>query len=230
MIRLPDEVPMRAANFASVVLSALAIATGAGMACGGAADTGLFGGNNSSSNGNDGGVTLSDGGGVTHFDSSTGGEDSGTVLPDAGQDKDTGAPPPKDGGGPPPVDPGVQCGGAECSVPSNACCRKQVANNFTYTCLPTGQCQGLNVPSLEIPCDDATDCTTAGHPGQVCCATVGGGTAGNAASEVLCRDPSECTQANSRTPLCDKNDPNACPAGTSCRMSTQTLPGYNLCF
>lgn len=220
---------MRAAAFSSIVVVALGVAGGAGMACGGATDSGLFGGSGFTSSGNDGGVTLSDGG-ITHEDGSTG-FDAGAV-PDASEQKDTGVPPPpKDSGPPPPVDPGVHCGGTECPVPAQACCRTQVASNFTYTCLPTGQCVGLSVLSLEIPCDDANDCATAGHPGQVCCATVGGGGGGgNGASEVVCRDPSECTQQNSRTPLCDKSDPNACPAGLTCRTSTQTLPGYNLCF
>lgn len=221
------------------LLAAAALIGGVGLACGGAADSGLFGGPsaNSGSNGgtsdNDGG---SSGGGVDAGNGNPGtGEDASPGHPDAGAIEDASplpdaAPPPKDSGPPPAQDPGVKCGSGDCSVPSEACCRRQVNGNFSYMCLPTGTCQGLNTPSLEIPCDDSTDCATAGSPGQVCCVTIGGGPGGgNAASEVVCRDPSECTQQQSRTPACE-NDAGVCPQGTTCRTSSQTLPGYRLCL
>jgi hypothetical protein len=228
MIRSADEVSMRV----HFLLGVVAIAWGAGMACGGATDTGLFGGGGNGASGVDsGGITGSDGGIVPENDASSIENDASTTQHDSGgpPDKDSGNPPPKDSGPPPPNDPGVQCsdnGQVFCSVPTQSCCRIG-QSNYTYQCMTTGQCQTLNQITLEIPCDDATDCATAGHAGQVCCAVYNGS---STATQVVCRDASQCSQAQSAVIVCDRNDPTSCPvAGTSCQKSTGTLPAYYIC-
>ena len=161
--------------------------------CGGAKETDLFGA------GSDAGVS-SDGGSV-----------DGAQAADAGRPKDSGQPS---------GDPGVHCESADCPVPSQACCRREVGPGFSFACTAAGNCSGSGT-TLEITCDDAHDCAG----GNVCCVSA---SQQNTATEVVCRSLGECQQQG-RAVVCDPNAPNPCPSGKNCQPSQQTLPGYNIC-
>lgn len=202
---------------ARLLVCTFALGIAAVSACGGAADSGLFGGS-------------TDGGG--------GGNDSDTVGHDAGAVPDGGtvhvdasavdAETPKDSAvahdtsPPPPVDVVACMGTSGCKVGTDACCRKVNGTGFSYACAPLGSCGGGG--ELEIPCDKQRDCDLLGSPGDVCCVT--GGPQGGAA-DVTCRPATECV--NGRAPLCDPQMANPCPANLQCRMSTNTIPGYDIC-
>lgn len=199
-----------------LLVGVLVVSVGVVTACGGATDTGLFGG---TSNGADSG-SGSDG--STPHD--------GSVANDASTQHDASTPPDS---APPPPDAGqpdtavvdrVKCEGTPgCIVGTQACCREgNPPNNFTYACATIGNCNG---GALEIPCDKQRDCDVLGQPGDVCCVTAGG----TGAAEVLCRPASECTANQGRTALCDPNSAMSCPGGLHCQQSMQTIPGYFIC-
>ena len=214
----------------------LALGVGVVTACSGAENTGLFApGDDTSNGGTDSGGTV---------DSASPTPDSGGGTMDAGmmQQPDTSvpqdaAPPPHDSAPPPvdsapPPDPGVACSdavGGYCSVPDESCCILGIGTSTmpVGTCTQSGQC----FDGVEVPCDNARECNEI-DPGQneVCCGTT---TARNGVAEVssvACTDPADCTTDNSGVILCDPNDATACPTGTTCKKSTETLPGYYLCL
>jgi hypothetical protein len=218
------------------LLCTFALGIGAATACSGATNTGLFAPGDDSSNGG-GTDSGSTGGG----DSTTPPQDSGGMMtPDTGmmQQPDASSPPhdasePPHDSAPPPVDsappdPGVQCAdapGGHCSVPDESCCVEGLGGATTPvgTCTQSGECfQGV-----EVPCDNAAECDEI-DPGQgeVCCATTD---ATGVATQVACAAPSDCMDTTNAV-VCDPNDSTACPAGTTCRQSTRTLPGYYLCL
>jgi hypothetical protein len=117
----------------------------------------------------------------------------------------------------------VACPGTSgCKVGMQVCCRKGTTM-FEYQCGAHGSCSG-DMP-LEIPCDKQRDCDVLGMPGAVCCVTA----TTQGASDVTCRMPSDCTLAQGRTPMCDPAAP-TCMAGTTCKLSAMTVPGYSLCL
>ncbi len=192
-------------------------------ACGGAADSGLFGGSS--------GVGGEDSGTTGNHDASVA---DGGVMPgkdataaDSDTPKDS-APPPRDTSPPPPVDLVACMGTPGCKVGADACCRKANGTAFTYACTPLGTCgQGGGGEGLEIPCDKQRDCDLLGAPGDVCCVT--GGAQGGAA-DVTCRLQSECTNNQGRTNVCDPQMSTPCANTTlHCLPSTTTLPGYFIC-
>jgi hypothetical protein len=127
---------------------------------------------------------------------------------------DAGAPAPVDAGGP--SAPTVRCPGtSNCAVPGQVCCRTDAG----ASCTTAASCS-----AVAIPCDKATDCEAAGHAGLVCCLTA-------APLGVACKAASACTSTQSSTIVCDSADGGTgpCPSGLSCKPSTQTLPGYNIC-
>lgn len=205
----------------SVRLLACTLVLGVGVisACGGAADSGLFGGTGGdvadSGSGSDGSVKH-DGGvnpdGGANPDADT--QKDGAVTHDASPTPD--AAPPADT---------VKCEGTPgCQVGTDACCR--VSNGQTsYSCVPLGSCNGGG-QTLEIPCDKARDCELLGAPGDVCCVTAA---MTSGASEVTCRPASECTAALGRTNLCDPQMAGACTQGLTCQPSQSTIPGYYIC-
>ena len=133
----------------------------------------------------------------------------------------------------PPPDQGVECPGQGfCMVPSQVCCLDMSTGSSTFSCTSSdadagGDDGGATCMALSIPCDDATDCATAGSPGDVCCVTPG---ANDVADLVACVPPAMCdTQGHAR--VCNPAGPaDQCPMGKTCRMSTKTLPGFNLCL
>ena len=165
------------------------------LGCGGAKDTELFG-------------SVSDGGGSS----------DGAASADGGQGSD--ASHPKDGGTTP-SDPGVHCDTANCPVPAEVCCRREVGPGYSFSCEAQGACNGGGGATLAITCDDAHDCAN----GNVCCVIVD---QQDIATDVVCRAPGECVQAG-RTVVCDPAAPNPCPSGKTCQPSQQTLPGYTIC-
>ena len=186
-------------------------------ACGGATDSGLFGG--SSTGDTDSGVGGHDASSTTDAGNHPGSDAS--AMPDGEAPKDA-APPPKDSAPPPPVDVVACQGTAGCKVGTEACCRKQNGTGFTSSCTPIGQCdQG----ALEIPCDKQRDCDLLGAPGDLCCVTGGQ----PSASEVTCRPAAECTSAQGRAAMCDPMVATSCTAPLHCQMSQSTIPGYNIC-
>src|SRR5690242_8388296 len=108
-------------------------------ACGGASDSGLFGGAgantgvNPDGGGPDGSVT--DGAGLPPSEAGHregGGKDAAIPLPDASQ-PDTSTP-----------DPGIACGATYCAAGTQECCRTHQATAYTFACMPfVGGCTSL---------------------------------------------------------------------------------------
>jgi hypothetical protein len=203
--------------FGTLVSLGIVLAAG-GAACGGAKNNDLFGG----ASFGDGAVVGADGSGVGGDSGVLPGADAST-LPDASSEagrRDAG----RDAD---PDDPGIRCGnmGAFCAVGSHVCCRSALDQ---FTCTTFGNCN--SVGSMAIPCDDTADCAKLGLSGKLCCATVD--TLQGRATEVTCRSQGDCTTNASRYVLCDPNLPTAvaCPNNGVCRLSSQTLPGFYLCF
>lgn len=152
--------------------------------------------------------------------SATTSHDSGPAAVDSGNPtvKDAGVPDSSTG-------PTMLCSpesGGTCKLGSEVCC---LDDQGTPSCSGLNDCNGL-----PVPCATAADCAD----GKVCCATVNNG---GIVVSVACQAANRCTQGLSRVIVCDPNDPNACasssmgPGGqASCRMSSDTLPGFNLCF
>ncbi len=196
----------------------------AAAGCNGAEDSGLFGAPSGTSDGEDSGAVEEEDGSVAAGD--------GATPKDGGATK-------KDGGGPTTGDSGdkldagptidatvgrtIGCtldAGNTCAVGNEVCCRSVGA---VLACAGSGACTGIT--QVAIPCDDALDCTALGHPGELCCATI----QSNTVREVACRKPSDCDATNRRN-LCDPAAANNCPNGGTCTHSSQTMPGFWLCF
>ncbi len=135
----------------------------------------------------------------------------------------------------PPQDDGVNCPGQGfCKVPSQVCCLDTSTGSAMFSCTSSdGDAGGGDdggggaCMALSIPCDDATDCATAGSPGDVCCVTPG---PNDVADLVVCTTPAMCdTQGHAR--VCNPQGPaDQCPTGKTCRASSKTLPGFYLCL
>jgi hypothetical protein len=203
---------------------AVAVALTAAVACGGSQASDLFG---------DPGSTGSNPDAATPplVDASIP-EDTSASIVDAPPDPTDTSPAPdvavKDVGAPDthvdPIDPGIACGASECKPGGLVCCRIGTGMNPSFACIAPGGCQQIS--AFSIPCDDADDCDTAGHPGDVCCVTANQQT--GAAQEVRCRAPKDCVQST-QTTLCDPSEPDPCPDGGTCRESKTTIPGYWIC-
>jgi hypothetical protein len=201
-----------------LLVCSLVLGVGVVSACGGAADTGLFGG---------GGGTVTDSGSGTSDSGGTHGDDSGTAndmdattLPDASPGVDAVAPmdsatPVPDSSMPHDT---IHCEGtAGCTPGAEVCCRRQNGpTSFSYACTQPQNCNGNG--DLAIPCDTASQCAT----GEVCCMTVD---AQNRASSVQCTLGVDCMQG--ATELCGP-PMTSCPTGT-CTVSTFTIPSYDFC-
>ena len=222
-------------------------------ACGGANDGGLFGngpgnGDGGSGGGGDtdaggggaGGGGGSSGGGGGGVDGGGGGGGGGVGLPDSSfpPPVDASMPPQFDAGG----DPGILCGDLSlatyCRVGDQVCCRRGMNNqggNVTNTCEKATSCPSSY--AISIPCDDTQDCAELGFTDSVCCLEIDPMTA--LATGVACVKSSQCvsdpTAMTERTNLCDPllapQDacPNSAVTGMTCRLSTMTLPGYDIC-
>ncbi|HEY1553378.1 MAG TPA: hypothetical protein VGF94_01030 [Kofleriaceae bacterium] len=110
--------------------------------------------------------------------------------------------------------PGVACGGADCSGGTPDCCDPGGGN----TCV-TG---GGSCSKLLLPCDDNADC----GGGKICCALQHAHSHGfDRVDSVSCA--SSCTNSADIV-LCDPNASGECHSGTSCR-SYSLLRGYYAC-
>jgi hypothetical protein len=205
-----------------VLFAALAFAGGfAVVSCTGADESDFFG--SPSAPGVDSGAT----------------EDDGSTATDDGGAASDGAPARKDGGGsnadsgPPKPDAGVidageartiGCtldAGLRCAVGTETCCRSL---GPAFACTASAGCAA--VAQLSVPCDDALDCAALGHPNELCCAT----TVSNVVRDVACRKAVDCTLTANRRNLCDPSATDPCPNGGTCKLSTQTMPGFWICF
>jgi hypothetical protein len=214
----------------SVRISALVLGAGVALsmalACGGAADSGLFGspsaveGADASGNGNGNGADAS----------TTPATDAGTTAPPPARDaatRDTGvdsAPPPVPDAGP--RDPGIHCGIVTCDPATTICCR---SIGFTpapiYTCTTEKACAQTN--GFPIRCDSARDCANGGGNGDsVCCVTED--PQNGTATDVSCTQKNNCTD-QTQTWLCDPAVAGSCPGGETCQPSTTTIPSYSIC-
>lgn len=170
------------------------------VACGGIDEPDLFG--------------SSDGGIV--FSTDAGGDDA--------RAKDSG---PKDSG--PPVDAGpplgsVTCPGTSpCSIAEGqGCCFSP--SSADGTCASSASdCSG---DTIAVPCDSTQDCTDQGFPDTLCCAQAD---QSGLVTSVSCVAPINCNAVNGQTNLCDPAAADPCPKGGTCKPSTQSIPGYNIC-
>jgi hypothetical protein len=123
------------------------------------------------------------------------------------------------------LDHGISCGGGECQVGTQECCRTEfTGGGVTFACVGRGSCLGNN--QIAIPCDDAADCTTLGQPGDVCCALAQQG----AVFQVACTSAQSCSiPAGANYILCDPNTPDACPTPRTCRSTTSATMPYTVC-
>jgi hypothetical protein len=205
-------------------LTALTFTAAVLVACGGSAGSDLFGG----ASGDDGGAAGDTGQGTSEPDAATLADATTPPTPDASQ-RDAAPPPTKDASVPdtfvPPTDPGIQCGTTECDPASALCCRFGTPPNDSSTCVSPAGCQ--SVAALPIACDDAADCDAAGHPGQICCATLNAQT--GRAQEVRCRSAQSCNGSD-QVVVCDAATTGPCPNGGTCRPSATSLPGYDICL
>lgn len=201
--------------------SALVLGSAFLVACGGATVTDLQG--NPPPGGQDAGTDTS----VVH-DSS---------IPDEGIGVDVSPPPPPppiEAGppdvGPPPPDPApIVCGQAlataslKCDANKEVCCRSGSGVQLTAQCTSGGSCQS---PSVSLSCSTTTTCAALGQPGSVCCGNV----VNSQVTSAKCVPAGNCPGTGGTIRLCDKNGPNVCPVNTTCKTSSYTLAGYDLCF
>jgi hypothetical protein len=198
------------------LVCAVAFGIGVVSACGGAADTGLFGSGGGSTN--DSGSSADTGGG-TH-DSGIVGHDA-TTQPDSSPEVDAIAPmdatpPPPDSA---PMNDGIHCEGNPngCMPGSEVCCRKPTGtSSFNYSCVSPSNCNGPN--DLAIPCSTSTHCPNAA---DVCCAMTD---AMGKANSVQCVLAADCQGAQ----ICGPPQTSVCVTGT-CQPSVSTIPGYDIC-
>jgi hypothetical protein len=193
-------------------------------ACGGAAETGLFGANAGDDGGtfdassNDASNDASSDAAPTN-DATNDGPDmrDAMPLPDA-------RPPPHDAAQ---GDPGIYCGTqgartAYCAPTQQECCVTGNAGSMQYSCKAAGS---LSCFGLTIPCDDSADCA-----GQICCGVQDMGATHyvSVSCQATC-DPQGPGGEPQRI-FCDPNvTPSECPMGTACTMSA-FLPGYSVCL
>lgn len=189
-----------------------------GAGCGGAADTDLFG--TPSANGVDAGADV--------------------TVKDAGRDNDVPDVPPlppfdaTPDVTPPPPKSTIACGGATnplktCEVLTEICCRTGTEAPYTYDCLadPKDCMKSGDVP---FTCTNTENCVAQGFVGNVCCASLISVGSGSVAYDVSCMPTAKCTGANQKAVVCDPKSQNPCPNGGSCKLSSQTLPSYYICF
>lgn len=202
--------------------SALVFGSGFLVACGGATVTDLQG--NPPPGGQDAGTDTS----VV--------KDSSVI--DEGIGVDVSPPPP-----PPPIDAGppdvikppdiapIVCGQAlatasmKCDANKEVCCRSGSGVQMTVACNSGSTCP--NVGSVPLACSTTTTCTALGLVNNVCCGTVNGN---SQVTSAKCVPEGSCPGTNGTIRLCDKNGPNVCPVNTTCKTSSFTLAGYDLCF
>lgn len=119
----------------------------------------------------------------------------------------------------------LACGKATCNALVEVCCRKGDpldASGQTFACIgDAAACTN----GLVIVCDQAESCTALGHPGEECCAIVPDG--GSVATSTGCVASSACKGAF----MCQPGDDEICnvDAGQSCKPSTATVVGYDIC-
>ena len=140
---------------------------------------------------------------------------------------------------PPPPSPVIACG-PPLDNPQNKCdaskkefcCRRGDAQPFKYGCEtdPTA-CQDFN--DVPIQCSSTQTCIGVGLIGSVCCGTlVASGVGGSVITNTTCTAPASCVSGGSlgKAILCDPGQPNNCPNGGTCKLSSQTMPGDYLCI
>lgn len=133
------------------------------------------------------------------------------------------APPP-----PPPVGAPIVCGktlataSLKCDANQNeVCCR----SGGGAQCTPDTQC--VNDGDVPLGCSTTATCTALGLSGYVCCGNVDNSSKIDSSE---CLPANQCPNGNGTVRLCDKNGPNVCTSGTSCKTSSYSLPGYDLCL
>jgi len=125
-------------------------------------------------------------------------------------------PPPPDGA------PYVYCGAKYCAVGTEVCCESLTTG--PGGCAPADA--GCPDADLTVPCSNPADCTALGFPNTFCCATE---LPTDQAQAVSCL--ATCVDlSGTSTRLCDPlSDASTCTAGTSCQVSTSTVPDLYIC-
>ena len=124
--------------------------------------------------------------------------DAGPPPPPPPPPFDGGPPPPIDGGlpPPPPIDagppPAIKCGNTTCNAQSQQCCISQQG----ASCVSTGNCNG----GIALSCSSSANCAS----GEVCCATLGGGTP-SAKCASTCGNPPQAIQVCAKKSECKPN-------------------------
>ncbi len=164
------------------------------------------------------------------------------VTVDSGVVKDSGTDAKKDADvpdAPPPATPIILCGPpltspqAKCDASKKEfCCRRGDAQPYKYGC-ETDETACADVNDVPIRCSTTQTCTGQGLIGSVCCGTlVASSGSGSVITNTSCVAPNTCVSGGSvgKAVLCDPNAPNNCPNGGTCKLSSQTMPGYYLCI
>jgi hypothetical protein len=181
----------------------------AATACGGAAQTELFG---APGDGGDGGTNTDSGQSVDSSHNQGPGDSGGPADTSPGQPDTTMLPPAPDTGGPPSSL--LPCGSGQPGCPAGpqeVCCITGDVPNLSFACSDSASCMGV-----PISCATTADCG-----GEICCGTETGTGSATRYTDVKCQ------------PVCGGVhfcDPAAsdCPSPTKCTAST-LLPGYFVC-
>ena len=161
-------------------------------------------------------------------------KDSSVVDEGIGVDVTPPPPPPIEAGppdvGPPPPDPApIVCGqnlataSLKCDANKEVCCRTGTGVQMTVACTPGNGCTNASVP---LACSTTATCTALGLVGNVCCGNV----ANSLVTSAKCVPAGNCPGTGTTIRLCDKNGPNVCPVNPTCKTSSYTLAGYDICF
>ncbi len=126
-----------------------------------------------------------------------------------------------------PKDSRIMCGTSlTCSAQTEVCCH-HTSSIKPYECVATvGDC--ANPDDIPISCSMHDNCASQGNPTYVCCGDITSNsgacsTLGDVSCQATCDPQSDQLQVG-----CSGTDP--CPTDTpNCKVSTCTLPGYNIC-
>jgi hypothetical protein len=114
----------------------------------------------------------------------------------------------------------------KCDANGEVCCRSS-NGSISAACTSAGSCQQ---PSVALGCSTTATCTALGLVNNVCCGALVNGPNNTAiVASSKCVPANQCASQGT-VRLCDKGGPNVCLNNTSCKTSSVTLPGYDLCL
>jgi hypothetical protein len=126
-----------------------------------------------------------------------------------------------------PPDSKIQCGPSlTCSAQNEVCCH-HTASITAWECV-TDVSACNNAGDVPIGCSSHDNCTSQGEPSYICCADVQQGTMCVVATDVSCM--ATCDSSMDQIQVgCSTTDACLDPTTPTCKSSTCTLPGYNIC-